>query len=47
MPPPAYWHDEKIENYRDEAKLIYNELKDANELLASRLRLKIARYPAG
>jgi (p)ppGpp synthase/HD superfamily hydrolase len=45
MPPPAYWNEEKIENYREEAKLIYGELKDASEYLAFRLYMKIERYP--
>jgi (p)ppGpp synthase/HD superfamily hydrolase len=45
LPPPDHWDEEKIENYREEAKLIYTELKDANEYLASRLSMKIEGYP--
>ena len=44
MPPPAHWSEEKIENYREEAKLIYCELKDVSEYLASRLSMKIEGY---
>ena len=47
LPPPAHWDDEKIENYREEAKLIYTELKNANEYLATRLFMKIEGYPTG
>jgi hypothetical protein len=31
--------------YRDEAKLIYDDLKGASEYLAKRLLSKIERYP--
>ena len=47
LPPPAHWDDEKIENYWEEAKLIYTELKDANEYLAARLFMKIEGYLTG
>ena len=47
LPPPDHWDEEKIDNYREEAKLIYTELKDANEYLAARLFMKIEGYPTG
>jgi len=34
----------KITQYRDEAKLILNELKDGNKFLADRLKEKIEEY---
>jgi guanosine-3',5'-bis(diphosphate) 3'-pyrophosphohydrolase len=45
QPPPAHWSKEKINNYKNEAMIIYSELKDASELLASRLFQKIDGYP--
>ena len=47
LPPPDYWEEEKIETYKEESKLIYTELKDANEFLAARLFMKIEGYPTG
>ena len=47
MPPPSHWSQKKIENYREEAKLIFTALKGANEYLASRLYMKIEAYPFG
>jgi (p)ppGpp synthase/HD superfamily hydrolase len=44
QPPPAYWNDEKIRNYRKEAMLIRDELGTASEYLAMRLTTKIGRY---
>lgn len=37
QPPPAHWVKEKKEEYLDEVKLIYDELKDGNEFLSNRL----------
>lgn len=42
--PPYFWSQEKIITYRAEAEIIYNELKDANVLLAERLLKKINEY---
>jgi (p)ppGpp synthase/HD superfamily hydrolase len=42
--PPLHWKKEKIEAYRDEAKLILEHLKQSNELLAQRLAKKIEEY---
>lgn len=44
QPPPHYWNQEKIVRYREEALMIHNALKDANELLAARLLLKANEY---
>lgn len=44
QPPPSYWSQEKIKNYRDEALLIHEELKTANDYLANRLLKKIKEY---
>lgn len=42
--PPYYWNDEKKTQYRDEAKLILNELRAGNSYLAQRLEQKIDAY---
>ena len=42
--PPLHWNKEKIKNYRDEAKLILEYLKESNEALAQRLAQKIEDY---
>lgn len=42
--PPFYWSKDKIIAYRDEARVIYNELHSANGALASRLLQKIEDY---
>jgi (p)ppGpp synthase/HD superfamily hydrolase len=42
--PPAYWVKLKINKYKNEAMIIYNELKDADEYLSNRLKGKIAFY---
>ena len=42
--PPHYWKPEKIQRYRQEAKLILESLGDANEYLAARLMKKIDSY---
>ena len=44
QPPPHYWSKEKINNYREEATLILEELGNANEYLAHRLANKIEAY---
>jgi (p)ppGpp synthase/HD superfamily hydrolase len=46
QPPPAYWTNEKIMSYREEAILIYESLKDGNVYLAERLINKIEDYKA-
>jgi (p)ppGpp synthase/HD superfamily hydrolase len=43
-PPPSDWDQEKISKYKEEAKLIYDNLKDANKFLADRLKQKIDNY---
>ncbi len=43
-PPPAHWTKEKCHYYRDEAKLILQELGAAHKQLAERLKQKIANY---
>jgi (p)ppGpp synthase/HD superfamily hydrolase len=42
--PPYYWTDEKKLKYIEEAKIIHNELKDGNNYLAERLKIKIKEY---
>jgi (p)ppGpp synthase/HD superfamily hydrolase len=42
--PPGYWNKEKIKKYRDEAILIYNELKEFSQFLGNRLKEKIKEY---
>ena len=44
QPPPAYWVKVKISKYKNEAMIIYDELKDANEYLSNRLKEKIDFY---
>lgn len=44
QPPPVHWDNEKKVAYREEAKLILNELKAGNEYLAKRLETKIEEY---
>jgi (p)ppGpp synthase/HD superfamily hydrolase len=44
QPPPLNWDQEKISNYQQEAKLIYDNLKDASKFLADRLKKKIDNY---
>ncbi len=46
-PPPAHWPQAKILAYRQEAMLILQELGQADEYLANRLREKIKHYPTG
>ena len=42
--PPYYWDDEKKLKYIEEAEIIFDELKDANQYLANRLKNKIKEY---
>ncbi len=42
--PPYYWQDEKKIAYKQEAILIYDELKEGSDKLAQRLWQKIAEY---
>jgi len=42
--PPHYWSAEKIEAYRDEAQTILENLAEADEVMAKRLRGKIQMY---
>ncbi|MCR4029313.1 MULTISPECIES: HD domain-containing protein [Flavobacterium] len=42
--PPYYWDDEKKLKYIEEAEIIFDELKDANQYLADRLKSKIKEY---
>ncbi len=44
QPPPHYWNKEKIQNYRKEARLILEQLGEANQHLADRLEGKIKNY---
>ncbi|MDR1583945.1 MAG: adenylate kinase [Prevotellaceae bacterium] len=44
QPPPAYWTQEKIRQYHEEAQNIYDELKDGNAYLADRLKSTIESY---
>ena len=42
--PPYYWQDEKKIAYKQEAILIYDELKEGSDQLAQRLWQKIEEY---
>lgn len=44
QPPPAHWNNERKIAYREEAKVILNELSKGNEFLAKRLETKIEEY---
>jgi len=44
QPPPGHWRSEKIARYREEGKLILNELEAACPYLAERLKQKIREY---
>jgi len=44
QPPPHYWDNQKIENYRKEAELILETLRSANTYLAKRLQQKLLTY---
>jgi (p)ppGpp synthase/HD superfamily hydrolase len=42
--PPAHWEEDKIREYREEALLIHNRLREGSPLLAERLKLMIDNY---
>jgi len=44
QPPPAHWTAEKIDQYHQEACLIYETLKEGNTYLAVRLKKAIENY---
>jgi len=44
QPPPKHWHKEKIANYQNEARIILDQLGEANQFLAERLSTKIDVY---
>jgi (p)ppGpp synthase/HD superfamily hydrolase len=44
QPPPPYWNQDKITNYRKEAKKICALLGESNEYLSKRLEEKIENY---
>jgi (p)ppGpp synthase/HD superfamily hydrolase len=44
QPPPAHWSAERVQRYRDEARLIHDTLGVASHFLAKRLLHKIAAY---
>ena len=44
QPPPYYWTKNKIDQYLNEAIEIHEALKDANDVLSSRLLSKIEQY---
>lgn len=44
QPPPKHWHKEKIAHYQNEARLILDQLGEASEFLAERLKMKIQAY---
>jgi hypothetical protein len=45
QPPPPHWTAEKRARYRDEARLIADQLGAASPTLDARLRMKIDAYP--
>jgi (p)ppGpp synthase/HD superfamily hydrolase len=44
QPPPFHWSAEKKERYREEAKMIHEQLKEGSAYLANRLLKKIEQY---
>jgi (p)ppGpp synthase/HD superfamily hydrolase len=44
QPPPAHWDQEKIREYREEALLIHDKLREGSPFLAERLKLMIDNY---
>jgi guanosine-3',5'-bis(diphosphate) 3'-pyrophosphohydrolase len=42
--PPSNWSNQKRKKYQEEARLIWNELKNSNNYLAIRLKDKIEEY---
>ena len=45
QPPPSHWNAKKITCYREEGRLILNELGQVSLYLAERLRDKLRVYP--
>jgi len=45
QPPPSHWSAEKIKRYREEAKVILNELGNVSPFLSKRLNGKLRVYP--
>lgn len=44
QPPPKHWSKDKMSKYRDEAHCILEQLGEANQFLAERLKVKIDGY---
>ncbi len=44
QPPPTHWDKQKIDKYREEARFILEQLGEANQFLANRLKFKIEGY---
>lgn len=44
QPPPPDWDEKKKVKYGEEAMLIYEELKEGNVYLASRIKQEISKY---
>ncbi|WP_299577493.1 HD domain-containing protein [uncultured Sunxiuqinia sp.] len=44
QPPPKHWSMEKVHNYKNEARVIFEALNHCNEYLASRLISSIKAY---
>jgi (p)ppGpp synthase/HD superfamily hydrolase len=42
--PPKHWNKDKIIQYQNEARLILDQLSEANKFLAKRLKNKISAY---
>ncbi len=47
QPPPAHWDEQRIRHYRRDAERILEHLGGASQLLAERMRFKLAGYGAG
>lgn len=47
QPPPAHWDEQKIRHYRRDAEIILEHLGGASQLLAERMKFKLAGYGAG
>ena len=45
QPPPGHWGADRIARYREEGRLILNELGHASIHLAERLRDRLRSYP--
>lgn len=45
QPPPKHWTPEKINRYREEARIIHSSLREGSGYLAARLFKKINDYP--